>query len=418
MDQQPQKAKVATVPAKRKKAGNKGSKLPRKRKGKHKAYRMGEDALYGILDERNINQVQFGVDKRFQTWYGTNVYFDTATKKLGYLNSSSSAGNSNSDSGVNTPNNNTSGTTDPDELERGRRRGTRNNGVIVHSNQDTVQTRDDSREGDDEEDDDDDDDDQEEPKIWLDTLYVCEYCFKYTDNEELLVAHADVCPFKLHTPPGRIKYKSPEYTIRRVKGAKHELFCQCLCLFTKLFLDNKSMYFKVDHYEFYILYETNKRKPLGFFFRDLLSYNQNNLACILVFPPYQRRQLGSLLIEFSYRLSRQANVVSGPELPLSPFGLISYLKYWSQIICWELIEGQLSEVDRASLQDVSEATGLRISDIIMTLKYLGCIGEKNQVHLQVLKDWLREHGRAGRDSFEVYNNSTFMLQDEYLLLND
>ncbi|CCC70678.1 hypothetical protein NCAS_0F01940 [Naumovozyma castellii] len=333
--------------------------VAKRRKGKGKGKddsNTSDENLYGILNERNIKDVQFGMDKRFLTWYGSNVYFDNETEQLGIKDN----GNSNTDS------------KDKQSTD-------------VHSL--TGKTR-----------------------FWLDTLFVCEYCFKYSENEENFRLHAERCRHK-HSAPGRIKYKSPQYTIRRVRGYKHTLFCQCLCLFTKLFLDNKSMYFKVNHYDFYILYETTtdlsmKNKPLGFFSKDLVSYDQNNLACILIFPPYQRRRLGSLLIEFSYKLSKLDDIISGPELPLSPFGLIGYLKYWSQIISWELTEGELCDFDSVTLEDISKVTGLRINDIIMTLKHLECIGEENRIYLDKLRRWLKTHER------------TFMIEDQYLLLDD
>lgn len=108
------------------------------------------------------------------------------------------------------------------------------------------------------------------------------------------------------------------------------------------------MYFKLDNYDFYIIYQTSTNKPMGFFSKDLLSYQRNNLACILTLPPYQRRGIGSILIDFSYKLSIREGQVSGPEKPLSPFGLVSYLKYWSSVICWQLLEGNLSGCGRIS----------------------------------------------------------------------
>ncbi|CAI4672447.1 CPA_1a_G0042130.mRNA.1.CDS.1 [Saccharomyces cerevisiae] len=313
-----------------------------KNKPSAKIKKTQKEMLYGILNERNIRQIQFGLNKKFSTWYGSAVYFDPETKRLGCSE-------------------------------------TKGQLSSVSNNQ-----------------------------YWLDTLFVCEYCFKYTDDQTRFVGHVASCPFQYRVP-GKIKYKSPEYTVRRVKGSKYQLFCQCLCLFTKLYLDNKSMYFKVDHYEFYIVYETGSTKPMGFFSKDLVSYQQNNLACILIFPPYQRRGLGLLLIEFSYKLSQLEGVISGPEVPLSPFGLIGYLKYWSQILCWHLIEGDLAHYDKVTLEDLSIVTGMRVNDVILTLKHLNCIGENNQIYLQSLNSWLKLHGTK---------RNWFKLKDEYLLIDD
>lgn len=308
--------------------------------------------VYGILEEKNIKQVQFGTGKLFPTWYGSTVYFDRETKNLGIF----SKNNSSSDEHTSPQKKNT----------------------------------------------------EVEGSTWLDTLYVCEYCFKYTDDREALAKHDSMCSFKLKNPPGKIKYRSPQYTIRRVKGFKNKLFCQCLCLFTKLFLDNKSIYFKVDNYEFYILYPTGGHTPMAFFSKDVTSYNQNNLACILTLPPYQRKGLGSLLIEFSYKLSRSQGLVSGPELPLSPFGLIGYTTHWVKVICWHLIGGDLDHLDSVSINELSIVTGFRITDIIMALNYLECLDQKTgTINMNVIRQWI--HNRK---------NTQFMLQDEYLLIGD
>ncbi|AET40475.1 histone acetyltransferase Ecym_6077 [Eremothecium cymbalariae DBVPG len=301
--------------------------------------------LYGILEKPNIREVQFGLDKRFRTWYGITVYFANDRKSLGYKFKHS-------------------GTSERNPEPNG-------------------------------------------DYFWLDTLLVCEYCFKYYDETDEFIAHERCCRYK-RRPPGRIKYLSPEYSIRKVKGTKHELFCQCLCLFTKLFLDNKSVYFRMTGYEFYILYETNSNKPLGFFSKDQYSYNRNNLACILVFPPYQRRNLGTLLIDFSYRLSKNDGIISGPELPLSPFGLIGYLKFWSFSIAWHITEGDLSDRHKISLNTISEVTGIRVADVLTVLKHMQCLTENDEILLPVVRRWAKDHNVE----------RGFMLKEQYLVLND
>ena len=42
-----------------------------------------------------------------------------------------------------------------------------------------------------------------------------------------------------------------------VDGIDHKLYCQNLCLLSKLFLDHKALYFDVEPFCFYVLTEVN-----------------------------------------------------------------------------------------------------------------------------------------------------------------
>ncbi|SCV16963.1 related to Histone acetyltransferase SAS2 [Nakaseomyces glabratus] len=310
------------------------------------------DDLYGILAEKNIKFVQLGLFKKFETWYGTAVYFNSENKKLGFYDETQMK-----------PGQQGNGYGRGSKIVKGKtvKKKKMTNKALSSLNDhalSNIQLKSNPKTSDN--------------QFWLDTLYVCEYCFKYTDVKDDFVNHVHQCSFKEKAPGGSN--------------------------------------IKLDHYEFYIVYETGKTIPMAFFSKDLVSYNQNNLACILTLPPYQRMGLGSLLIEFSYHLSRLEGIVSGPELPLSPFGLIGYLRYWSLVICWQLCEGDLSNFERLSIQDISLATGIRISDIIPTLNHLNCIIDENHINLKVLKQWLKLHTKPGQNPF--------MINEEYLLIDD
>ena len=43
--------------------------------------------------------------------------------------------------------------------------------------------------------------------------------------------------------------------LRQVDGKKNKVYCQSLCLLSKLFLDHKTLYYDVDPFLFYILCE-------------------------------------------------------------------------------------------------------------------------------------------------------------------
>ncbi|PKI85318.1 histone acetyltransferase [Malassezia vespertilionis] len=163
-------------------------------------------------------------------------------------------------------------------------------------------------------------------------LWVCARCFKYTTHSASLQAHLRTCPLK--HPPGRKLYQRGAHIIWEVDGASEPLYAQNMCLFGKLFIDNKTICFDVEPFRFYILTDASSQLDhvLGFFSKEKISYDGFNLACIVVFPPYQRQGYGSLLMEFSYYLSDTEHVIGTPERPLSALGLRAYLAFWRALL--------------------------------------------------------------------------------------
>ena len=102
-----------------------------------------------------------------------------------------------------------------------------------------------------------------------------------------------------------------------VDGNEHKLYTQNLSLFAKLFLDTKSVFYDVSTFRYYVMTvqesATVHPQVVGFFSKEKMSWDNNNLACILVFPPWQRRGLGQILMGISYELSRREGQLGGPE---------------------------------------------------------------------------------------------------------
>ncbi|KAI9147708.1 Histone acetyltransferase [Paramyrothecium foliicola] len=299
----------------------------------------------------------------------------------------------------------------------------------------------------------------------LERLYVCPSCFKYSKELVAWWGHVRACESQGFVP-GRKIYVHPrgtrkvlipydgskgpgpkkrrgdggiryieqvvqdegEWSIWEVDGEKDgvsltraaverlkmvtnllQLFCQNLSLFAKLFLDNKSVFFDVTGFNYFLLVYTPPPPPppppapapaavqqstdisatglpqttaqpispprpqvTGFFSKEKMSWDNNNLACILVFPPWQRKGLGGLLMGASYEISRREGVLGGPEKPISDLGKKGYKRFWAgEIARWLLTtntspgEGHEVVVD---VNDCSQATWISPEDCLAVLR--------------------------------------------------
>ena len=80
--------------------------------------------------------------------------------------------------------------------------------------------------------------------------------------------HRKTC--KLRHPPGNEIYRDGKLSAFEVDGSDHKLYCQNLCLLSKLFLDHKTLYFDVDPFLFYILTEVDEQgcHIVGYFSKE------------------------------------------------------------------------------------------------------------------------------------------------------
>jgi len=136
------------------------------------------------------------------------------------------------------------------------------------------------------------------------------------------------------------------------------------------------VFFDVSTFLYYLLVYTDPAAPtssppqvIGFFSKEKMSWDNNNLACILVFPPWQKRGFGQVLMGASYALSKREGRHGGPEKPLSELGRRAYLAYWAG----EIVRFVLSRPPKKTItvEGISEQTYVLPEDIIMTLKEMG-----------------------------------------------
>ncbi|KAI9815151.1 MAG: hypothetical protein M1832_005553 [Thelocarpon impressellum] len=243
----------------------------------------------------------------------------------------------------------------------------------------------------------------------VDRLYVCRWCFRYSKELMPYMAHVKLCRSKLGAPPGQLIYEKDCYSIYEVNGEDHPLFCQNLSLFAKLFLDNKSVCFDLATFNYYLLVYTypaavssspgeasTTHQVVGFFSKEKMSWDNNNLACILVFPPWQRKGLGKILMGVSYELSKREGRIGGPEKPLSDLGRRGYLSFWSSTIARFILAAPARKP--FTIKDVSEDTFILADDVIAALKEMNVLNPRQRaggamgVNKVKVREWARGNG--------------------------
>ena len=203
----------------------------------------------------------------------------------------------------------------------------------------------------------------------LNRLFICQYCLKYMRYERSFREHALLCGQR--QPPGQEIYRKGPISVFEADGLQHKLYCQCLCLLAKLFLDHKTLFFDVEPFLFYLMTEVDREgcHLVGYFSKEKESPEGNNIACLLVLPPYQRKGYGKFLISLSYELSKLENVAGSPEKPLSDLGKLTYRSYWSWVLLNILKEGR----GVLTIRELSDTTAITQEDIISTLQSLNIV---------------------------------------------
>lgn len=106
---------------------------------------------------------------------------------------------------------------------------------------------------------------------------------------------------KARHPPGDEIYRDGLVSIFEVDGRKNKIYCQNLCLLSKMFLDHKSLFYDVEPFLFYVMSEFDEMGAhfVGYFSKEKCSPKDYNVSCIMTLPVRQRQGWGSLLIDFS-----------------------------------------------------------------------------------------------------------------------
>jgi len=248
-------------------------------------------------------------------------------------------------------------------------------------------------------------------------LYVCNRCFGYAKVLVDWVKHCRCCEKEV---PGRRIYVHSEdgavgeggdgrWSVWEVDGAVETLFCQNLSLFAKLFLDNKSVFFDVSGFNYFLLVHSSPTTPhtsqiIGFFSKEKMSWDNNNLACILVFPPWQRKGLGALLMGVSYSIARREGILGGPEKPISDLGKKGYKRFWGAEIARWLLECKESDRKKGrgyvDVAVVSQGTWILPEDCLCVMREMNIVEragkgkgdvERVKVDKEAIREWVERN---------------------------
>ncbi|KAK3173556.1 hypothetical protein OEA41_006887 [Lepraria neglecta] len=212
------------------------------------------------------------------------------------------------------------------------------------------------------------------------------------------------CPGQQNPLPGKQIYTRSLHSIYEVDGEEHQLFAQNLSLFAKLFLDNKSIFYDVTSFNYYLLVHTPPSSTatpqiIGFFSKEKMSWDNNNLACILVFPPWQRKGLGKILMGVSYELSRREDRIGGPEKPLSELGRKGYMQFWQARVARTVLG--LKAKNTLSVGDVAERCWMLPEDVVAALKEMAVLGARKRADGSAVVSKARIREWVGRNTVDA-----------------
>jgi histone acetyltransferase MYST1 len=195
-------------------------------------------------------------------------------------------------------------------------------------------------------------------------LYICEHCWQYFLAADGLEEH--MRKTREWRPLGREIYRKDNLSVFELRGDAQKVPCQSLCLLGKLFIDHKLLFYDVSGFAFYVLCvcDVGGAHIAGFFSREIEN-EENVLACITIFPPYQRRGYGKLLISMAYEMARRIGRPGRPEHPLSDLGAVAFRSFWWETILEKLV--QYSD-ENLSVSDIVGITGIAEADVIDVLK--------------------------------------------------
>lgn len=187
-------------------------------------------------------------------------------------------------------------------------------------------------------------------------MNVCSKCLTLFPTNNSLVKHFDSCEIPF----------IPIYEEESFKISKVTVLCkkQLLALITQIFIKSKTVYYEVDSYDFFIVYNT---EIVGFYSK--YKQGNNSLNCLLVFPCFQGQGWGTVLFDFCNILTTidssnpEKNILFEPQSPEKPYtkkAIFCFRSYWK----YKVLGGR-------TINEISRRTNLTPNDVILGLEQQG-----------------------------------------------
>ncbi|KAJ1924522.1 K(lysine) acetyltransferase [Tieghemiomyces parasiticus] len=192
--------------------------------------------------------------------------------------------------------------------------------------------------------------------------YVCWRCFKYFKESAAHDEHLVHCA--VGRPPGAEIYREGRLRIYEIDGRQSKRYCQNLCLFGKLFLDNKTVFYDIDRFSFYVLARVD-------IFEAVTTHHVTGFFS-------KGHGYGRLLIELSYHLTRLDRKVGTPERPLSAQARTTFERCWQRLVLTAL---RASIQGYVALTDLAQTTGMVEEDVLVALDDLGLMEHWHSRHV-------------------------------------
>ncbi|KAF4709495.1 hypothetical protein FOZ63_027117, partial [Perkinsus olseni] len=261
-------------------------------------------------------------------------------------------------------------------------------------------------------------------------LHICKRCFRPFASEREMFSHMMAC--RVSNPPGVLIWRKVSGNkvlgVVEVDGQSNEDYCENLVLFTKLFLEGKSLseYRSnrrdlVKSFWFYMLIQwdhpeevpvspmampTSTRPPhfVGYFSKEKVDRQFSHiLSCIMVLPSFQRHGYGKFLVNLAFELSDRENRHGSAERPFSPSGHVLLHAVWARRIL-EFLDRtrEEEEAGRSSvaactvnIASIAHSTSVIPSDIWSTLTEAGLLPSQNKSLDALILSRLRPRASAG-----------------------